>query len=66
MPQIETNMEVFGAPFAYLMCWTPNGANLFYYERVPDFWPEVRSAASVFLPLLMDWPHLNFSVGGAR
>lgn len=41
LPQIETNMAVFDCDFAYLMCWTPQQATLFYYERTPYFWHEV-------------------------
>lgn len=51
-------MQVFGADFAYLMCWTPHGASLFYCERNDTYWREVcraacASHAAAAPPLLM-------------
>jgi hypothetical protein len=36
-------MAVFGCAYAYLVCWTPQGAALFYYEHQPHFWQEARA-----------------------
>lgn len=34
-------MAVYEAAYAYMMCWTPQGATVFYVEHSQAFWEEV-------------------------
>jgi hypothetical protein len=38
-------MQTFGAAYAYMVCWTPQGMSIFYVESCPHFWRQVRFRA---------------------